>query len=256
MSGMIIGFFKQFFMPLGFVALLLFLTLFLIKKHPKTAIWFVLICLVVVGVFGNPIFSTFFARSMEWRHMPPAAGTTADAIVVLVQGTLPADSPRQRVEVQDQADRIIYAATLFQQKAAPLIVISGEEKQASAAQILLLELGVPAEAIMVQGQAENMRMDVELTTPILALQNVKHILLVTSALQMDRAYFLFNQLGIKVTAAPTDYHVSLNDWNHLTSWDWRSIITQLMPTGEAFNQSTAVLWEYIGLAFYRIIAIF
>ena len=73
MSGMIIGFFKQFFMPLGFVALLLFLTLFLIKKHPKTAIWFVLICLVVVGVFGNPIFSTFFARSMEWRHMPPAA---------------------------------------------------------------------------------------------------------------------------------------------------------------------------------------
>ena len=56
MSGLLIGFFKQFFLPLGFVALLLIITLFLIKKHPKTATWLVLICVVIVGVFGNPIF--------------------------------------------------------------------------------------------------------------------------------------------------------------------------------------------------------
>jgi hypothetical protein len=29
-----------------------------------------------------------------------------------------------------------------------------------------------------------------------------------------------------------------------------------MPTSEAFNQSAAVLWEYMGLAFYRVKAIF
>ena len=38
MSGLLIGFFKQFFLPMGFVALLLFLTLLLIKKHPKTCL--------------------------------------------------------------------------------------------------------------------------------------------------------------------------------------------------------------------------
>lgn len=59
MSGLLIGFLKQFFLPLGFVALLLFFTLLLIKKHPNTATWLVLISLVIVGVLGNPIFSTF-----------------------------------------------------------------------------------------------------------------------------------------------------------------------------------------------------
>ena len=65
MSGLVISFLKQFFIPLGFVALLLFITLFLIKKHPKTATLFVLICLVIVGVFGNPIFSTDTASALR-----------------------------------------------------------------------------------------------------------------------------------------------------------------------------------------------
>lgn len=256
MSGLLIAFIKQFFLPLGFVALLLFLTLLLIKKHPTTATWFVLIALLIVGVLGNPIFSTFFTRSMEWRHMPITPGTQADAIVVLAQGTLSAETPRQRVEVQEQADRLLYAAMLYQQQAAPLIIISGDENQTASAHTLLLELGIPAEAIQVQDQASNLRADAALCAPILALQNVKHILLITSAIQMDRAYFLFRQLDVEVTPAPADYRVSLQDWETLTSWNWRSIITKLMPTSEAFEQSVAVLWEYVGLTFYRIKAIF
>ncbi|MDI9530801.1 MAG: YdcF family protein [Chloroflexota bacterium] len=256
MLGLLISFLKQFLSPMGFAALLLFITLFLIKKHPKTAIWFVLICLIVVGVLGNPVFSMFLTRSMEWRHMPPAQGAKADAILVLAQGTLPADTPRQRVEVQDQADRLLYAATLYQQQAAPLVIISGSASQTASAHTLLLELGVPKDAILVQAQSSNLPTDAELTAPILALQEVKHILLVTSAIHMDRAYFVFRQLGIEVTPAPTDYRVSLQDWKALTAWDWRSLITKLMPTSEAFNQSTQVLWEYFGLAFYRVKAIF
>ncbi len=256
MSGLLIGFFKQFFLPMGFVALLLFLTLLLIKKHPKTATAFVLISLVIVGVFGNPIFSTFFTRSMEWRHMPITPETKADVIVVLAQGTLSAETPRQRVEVGEQADRLLYAATLYQQQAAPLIIISGNVNQTTSGRTLLLELGVPADAIMVQDQSSNMRADAALTAPILALQNIKHILLITSAIQMDRAYFLFRQLNVEVTPAPADYQVSLQDWETLTAWNWRSTITKIMPTSEAFNQSAAVLWEYMGLAFYRIKAIF
>lgn len=256
MSGLLISFFKQFFMPLGFVALLLFLTLFLINYHPKAAIWFVLISLVIVGVLGNPIFSTFFTRSIEWRHMPITAGTKADAIVVLAQGTLPADTPRQRVEVQEQADRLLYAATLYQQQAAPIVIISGNSSQTTSARTLLLELGVPTESILLQDKSSNLPTDAALTAPILSLQNVQHLLLVTSAIQMDRAYFVFRQLGFEVTPTPTDYQVSLQDWEALTSWNWRSIITKLMPTSEAFDQSVDVLWEYVGLAFYRIKAIF
>lgn len=256
MSGLLNAIIKQFFLPLGFVTLLLFLTLLLIKKHPKTATLFVLIALVIVAVLGNPIFTTFFTRSMEWRHMPVTPETKADAIVVLAQGTLPPDTPRQRVEVQEKADRLLYAATLYQRQAAPLIIISGTPSQTTSARTFLLELGVPSDAILVQDKSSNLPSDAELTAPILSLQNVKHFLLITSALQMDRAYFVFRQLGFEVTPAPTDYHVTLQDWETLTEWNWRSVITKLMPTSEAFNQSAAVLWEYVGLAFYRLRAIF
>lgn len=188
--------------------------------------------------------------------MPVTPETKADAIVVLAQGTLSAETPRQRVEVGEQADRLLYAATLYQQQAAPLIILSGSESQTATGRTLLLELGVPAEAIQVQDQANNMREDAALSAPILALQNVKHILLVTSAIQMDRAYFLFRQLDIEITPAPADYRVTLQDWEELSDWNWRSIINQLMPTSEAFDQSADVLWEYVGLAFYRLKAIF
>ena len=256
MAALFINFLKQFLTPLGFVALLLFFTLFLIKKHPKTAVWFVLICIVIVGVFGNPIFSTFFTRSMEWRYMPITAGTKADAILVLTDGTLPANTPRQRVEVQDEADRLLYAATLYQQQAAPRVIISGDSSRTASARTLLMELGVPADAILVQDKSINLPSDAALCAPILSSQNIKRFLLVTSAMQMDRAYFVFRQLGFEVTPAPTDYHVSLQDWETLTAWNWRYIVTKLMPTSQAFDQSTAVLWEYMALAFYRVKAIF
>lgn len=256
MVAVLIGFFRQFLNPLGFVALLLFITLFLIKKHPKTAIWFVIVSLLVVGVLGNPIFSTFFARSVEWRYMPAAAGNKADAIIVLAQGTLPADTPRQRVEVQDQADRVLYAATLYQQQAAPLIIVSGSYSQASSARTLLLELGVPSEAILVQDRSSNMITDAALTAPVLLAQNIHRVLLVTSALQMDRANFIFSQLGLEVIPAPTDYRVTLRDWEALNAWHWQDVINKLMPTTQALNQSAQVIWEYMALAFYRLKAIF
>ena len=53
----------QLIMPMSLAALLLFITLFLIRKHPKTAIWLVLISLILVGVGGNAYFSTYLART-------------------------------------------------------------------------------------------------------------------------------------------------------------------------------------------------
>lgn len=256
MFSLITNFLRQFVNPLGFTALLLFIALFLIKKHPKTAIWLVVVCLLVVGVLGNPIFSTFFTRSVEWRNMPIAADTKADAIVILAQGTLPADTPRQRVEVQDQADRALYAATLYQQQAAPLIIVSGSYSTASSTRTLLLELGVPSEAILVQDHSSNMATDATLTAPLLLTQNISRVLLVTSALQMERAAFVFSQLDVEVIPAPTDYRVSLKDWQALTAWRWQDVIGKLMPTTQALNQSAQVLWEYMAMVLYRLKAIF
>jgi len=45
----------QLIMPVSLAALLLFITLFLIRKHPKTALWLVLISLIWLGWVATPI---------------------------------------------------------------------------------------------------------------------------------------------------------------------------------------------------------
>lgn len=252
MLSLITKFFLQFMNPLGFVAFVLFVTLFLIKKKPKTAIWFVLICLLVLGVLGNPYFSTFLTRSMEWRHMPSPNPSRADVILLLADGVSPAHTPRQRVELDDQADRAVYAAQLYQQQVAPFIIVSGGQLRTDSTKTLLMELGVPEEALLIQDESSNMRNDVAFSSELIQSSGFKDILLLTSALQMDRAMFLFKDSGLNVIPAPTDYEVTLNEWQALTSWDWRDIVMNVVPNSEALQQTFNVLWEYFGLTYYRI----
>jgi len=256
MFSIIRDFFLQFLNPLAFVGVVLFVSLFLIKKKPNTAIWFVVICLLVISIFGNPYFSTFLTRSKEWRHMPSQAMANADAILLIADGTLVSDTPRQRVEVDDEADGVLYSAGYYQQKLAPVIIVSGDEAHASSAKTLLMELGVPEEAILLQLKGSNLRQDISRSLEIIQDKDMKSVILVTSALKMDRTMFLLRESGLNVIPAPTGYQVTLKDWQNLTSWRWQDIITHLLPTSKALEQTAKTLWEYFGLTFYRIRAIF
>ena len=141
MLSIIRDFIMQFFNPLAFVGLVLFITLFLVKKKPKTAIWFLIAVLLLIGVFGNNYFSTWFTRSMEWRYMPSQAMENADAILLIADGTFVSDTPRQRVEVGEGADAVLYSAMYYQQELAPVILVSGSANRANSAKTLLMELG-------------------------------------------------------------------------------------------------------------------
>lgn len=256
MLNIIRDFFMQFFNPLAFVSLVLFVTLFLVNKKPKTAIWFLIVVLLIIGVFGNNYFSTWFTRSMEWRYMPQTNMEEADAILLLADGTKLADTPRQRVEVGEAADRILYAAMYYQQGLVPKVIISGNGGRAESSKTLLMELGVPEGDIILQRHAPNLREDIKLSLNLIQENEFKSVILVTSALKMDRALYLLRKSGLEITPAPVDYQVTLNDWQNMTAFRWQDIIKNLMPNSEAFQQSVSTLWEYVGLAFYRLISIF
>ncbi len=256
MFSIIRDFFLQLVNPLAFVSVVLFISLFLIKKKPKTAIWFVVICLVIITVFGNPYFSTFLTRSMEWRHMPNQAMPNADAILLIANGTYVSETPRQRVEVGEEADSVLYSAMYYQQKLAPVIIVSGSSVRANSTKVLLMELSVPEDAIIVQANSSNLREDVSLSLEIIKEKEIKSVILVTSALKIDRTMFLLRESDLTVTPAPTNYRVTLSDWQNLTDWKWQQIITHLLPTSAALEQTFQALWEYFGLTFYRIRSIF
>ncbi|MDD2521627.1 MAG: ElyC/SanA/YdcF family protein [Anaerolineaceae bacterium] len=256
MVSILRDFFIQLLNPLAFVSVVLFISLFLIKKKPNTAIWFVAISLAIIAIFGNIFFSSFLTRSMEWRYMPNQAMEKADAILLMADGTLESNTPRQRVEVEGKADGVLYSAMYYQQNLAPVIVVSGNLEAAESARILLMELGVPQDAIILQNDASNMREDVAKSLDILQAREVSSVILVTTALKMDRTMFLLRDSGLIVTPAPVDYQVTLNDWQNLTDWNWKQFITNIMPTSSALDQTFSALWEYFGLAFYRVKSLF
>lgn len=256
MLSIIRDFIMQFFNPLALVGLVLFITLFLVKKKPNTAIWFLVAVLLIIGVFGNNYFSTWFTRSMEWRYMPQTNMEKADAILLLADGTQLADTPRQRVEVGEAADRALYAAMYYQQGLAPKVIVSGNGGRTESTKTLLMELGVPESDIILQRYAPNLREDIKLSLNLIEENEFKSIILVTSALRMDRTLYLLRSSDLEIIPAPVDYQVTLNDWQNMTAFRWQDIITNLMPNSQAFQQSVLTLWEYVGLAFYRLSSIF
>lgn len=256
MLSIIQGIFLQFVNPLALVSVVLFLSLFLIMKKPKTAIWLIVIALMIIAVLGNTFFAAFLTRSVEWRYMPRQIMEPTDAILLMADGTLLAQTPRQRVEVEEEADRALYSAMYYQQELAPVIIVSGNASRAGSTKTLLLELGVPEEAIILQDQAANLRQDVSRSLEIIREREIKSVILVTSALKMDRTMLLLSGAGLTITPAPTDYQVTQSGWQHMTDWKWQHVITNLMPTSAAMEQSSQALWEYFSLAFYRLRAIF
>ena len=255
----------QLIMPVSLAALLLFITLFLIRKHPKTGIWLVIISLILVGVGGNAYFSTYFACTLEWRHMPLQGEVKADAIVLLGGGTEPADAPRTSVEVNGAGDRVLYTAELYKQDAAPLIILSGGNLDFSQARgstpaqemhDLLLALGVPEEAMLLQDKSQNTEEDAVYTKEILKEKGIETVILVTSAVHMERALMHFQDPQLTLIPAPTDYAITQRYWDYLMRWDAKTVLLNVLPSSQALNLTSNIFHEYLGMFIYRLKLIF
>jgi uncharacterized SAM-binding protein YcdF (DUF218 family) len=185
----------------------------------------------------------------------------AEAIVVLGGGTESAQYPRPLVEVNSAGDRVIYAAQLYHQGKAPVILLSGGNitwlggRTTTPAQDMaeLMEmLNVPAEAVWLQSESENTRDDAELSVQMLKERGVRRILLVTSAIHMPRSMALFEHLEIEAIPAPTDYTITQAGWDNLFAPDPQAFLVNIMPNASSLSLTTNALKEYLGLLVYRL----
>ena len=76
-------------------------------------------------------------------------------------------------------ERPLRAAELFQDQAAPRIIISGEGDDEINRQ-LLLKAGIPSAAIQVEGKSQTTRENAEFTIKLLRAENAHSAVLVTS----------------------------------------------------------------------------
>lgn len=251
---------SMFIMPLGLgLTLLIFSGIFLFLKRKKTVFVLMTILFVWLWLWSTPVWCNFLQRRIEskysWR--PAASYPVADAIVSLGGGIngAPVKSPPQQpaFDLNAAADREIFATQLYYAgKSKVIIVTSGADPVrgkgvAALAQKKFLEmLGVPAQAIKVEGKSLNTIDNAREVKKMLEPVAGKTILLVTSAQHMPRSYWLFQQTGLKVIPAPTDFE----------SFSAPFSVNQLLPDASSLDGSTRAYKELVGLWVMKVMGVY
>lgn len=244
--------------PLGLASLIILLVLILGKpRHwPKGLL---VVGLIILYLAGNRWVSYGLARTLEWRDLPPENTPSAAVIVLLGGGTEPGDPPRPMAEVNNAGDRVLYAAKLYLEGAAPAILVSGANVEFASDQNstpaedmteLLLLLGVPADAIWQQAESQNTYEDALYSAEMLAENEIDEVILVTSAMHMPRSKALFEKQEITVIPAPTDFTITEHNWQSTFRPTVGEFVIHLLPNASALNLTTNVIKEYIGMLIY------
>ena len=128
-------------------------------------------------------------------------------------------------------ERPEYAARLFQQHAAPWILISGAGDDDINRRILI-RAGVPARDIIVENESKTTRENARFCSPILWEGKVRSAIIVTSWYHSRRALKTFEHLepGIKFYSRPSHYNYKRAEWSR--------------------DFTRRVYWEYIKLPGY------
>jgi len=241
--------------PIGIFSctVLLFLILALLQKLPRFRTGLLLVSCLQLMFFSLPFVSAWLHKSLETQAIRIAAnkkaGTSYSAILLL-GGTgisLSADQAAKlgKSEFGDGVDRIIHAADLFHKGIAPLIIISGgnwdtsdasRPSEAYSIRLLLMQLGVPADKIMVEERSRTTRENFLYTDALLKQHNLTGpIALVTSATHIPRAIRNATALKISADAFPTDWR----------SYGLSSQPLPWLPNAYALGQSEVALKEIL-----------
>nr|MCU0536843.1 YdcF family protein [Hydrococcus sp. Prado102] len=247
-----------FLYPLGLACLLLFIALIISWKQLSWSQLPIALALIVLLVSSNGWTQNFLVRSLEGQNIPIEL-PNADAIVLLGGATKSATKPRPMVDVSEQGDRVLYAAKLYLEKKAPIIIASGgridwnsagQPEAADMAQLLEM-MGVPKDAIVQEPDSLNTYQNAVNVKKILDEKGIQKILLVTSALHMPRSLLIFQRQKIEAIAAPTDFLVSEPEME-IPSSSLGAIVLNLLPDSGRLEITTKVIKEYIGTIIYRL----
>jgi len=238
---------EAFVLPPGcLVVALIVLAVYLRKRTRPAAI----ACAVLAGmtwIGSTKIFSDALIRPLEYAYDTPAK-PEGDVIVVLSAGArnLPSVFSAAENLSSSTLERAIAAALLYKRTKLPILITGGspfsELSEAEAAAAYLLELGVPRAAIITETTARDTRENAATVREICASKGFKRIILLTSAIHMPRAVFLFGKAGFEgVQPFPVSRRTRPGEPRYFRDY----LPGQQADTGDALN-------EIFGLAFYRV----
>jgi uncharacterized SAM-binding protein YcdF (DUF218 family) len=231
--------------------------IFLWRKRTRVGGALLAFAIAWLWLWATPVFSDWVRGTLEQKNLPIPIEQmeSADAIVVLGGGVSTPSSPRLYAEISAAGDRVLHAARLFRAGKASWIIVSGgrgmvpgkdADSEAEAMRSVLIELGVPEDAVIAEEESRNTRENAISTKRILDSRGFKKILLVTSALHMPRAMKSFQSICPKVVPAPTDFEVETE--RPLTLLDWLPDVGALEGSTRAFKE---IVGSLVGSLFTR-----
>ncbi len=186
---------------------------------------------------------------LEQPYPPVAAAALpqADAIILLGGGVHERRAPEVMGDLNRWSDRLLFAATLYQQGKAPLIVLSGggpegRDTDAAMAQEILEVMGVPPAATVLEERSRNTRGNALYSADIVRERGWQDVLLVTSAFHMRRATALFEKQGVNTIPAPTDHRLG----GSVEGFVWQSFV----PTLAGLADTHYAMHELVGYVVY------
>ena len=233
--------------PLGFSLILLAIAL--IQAGFKRIKWGMTLALCAffwLWIWSMPLASYLLQSRMESAYPPLLIEDVpnAEAIVVLGGGINSALAGFPYPNLYLAADRVWHAARLYRAGKAPWVVLSGgadlslaQESEAKAMAGFIKDLGVPNLALILEEQSRTTSQNASMTATLLKERNITHhILLVTSALHMERAKRLFEKRGFQVEAIATDHEATARPVGPLA----------YLPDAEALSNSARAMKELVG----------
>ena len=226
----------------------------------KTGFGFLGASFVWFWIWSMPITYRWMGCSLEreWPVVRAEDAPKADAIVILGGGMGSNPSMYPYAEMWTSADRVWHAARLYKAGKAPLVIPTGGGERESTLP-LLIDLGVPESAVMVESEARNTEENAKFVERLLTASDnpspqlpttnyllpTKKILLVTSAWHMRRSVLMYRKYApnLEIIPAVTDYEATVNTIHPFRFKDiWPDAVV-LVANSEMFKEQLGY-WGY------------
>lgn len=240
-----------FLYPVGTVVVIGLIGLIVACYRPRRALPIFGAAVAWLWIASMPVFADFAIATLEQQYPAQAIEITPKADVAIVLGgavSQPAP-PRVSADLNKSVDRVLQAFKLYNAGRVDQILVTGGnvpwrpdiEPEANLIRSLLIEWGVPGDAIKIAGQSRN---TFENALEIKAIWEEKPFdsaLLITSAAHMPRAMAVFEKAGLPVVASTTDIEALKGVPNTVLRW---------VPTASALDMTTVAFKEWLGYVAY------
>jgi uncharacterized SAM-binding protein YcdF (DUF218 family) len=207
---------------------------------PSLAKWgrrWVAAVVVFYLILSSPAGAGLLARTLVGRYPPvnsAADAHQARAVVLLGGGSVNLRaSGRQLPSVNFEAGmRVLEAARLFDLLDRPFVIASGgvtehdpaAAPESMALQRALVDVGVPADRILLESESKNTRDEVLIVKRMLAARGITNFVLVTSPMHMRRSMLAFEREGMHPIASPAALQIgdaAIYEWLARAYYWWQ-----------------------------------